>query len=155
MPAVRVRGRAKWVKGAGVGDDGVEERSSTTLDDSASRFGLRRLVARNRGIEVAYRVLVAVLGFAIIVTGLALIPLPGPGWLIVFAGLALLSTEFAWAERLLHYARAKVHGWTTWATRQSLVVRGLIGLVGLGFVAGALTLYVEVVGVPSWIPGIG
>jgi hypothetical protein len=35
------------------------------------------------------------------------------------------------------------------------VVRGLIGLVGLGFVAGALTLYVEVVGVPSWIPGIG
>lgn len=133
----------------------VDRHSSTTLDDGATRFGLRRFVARNRGLEVAYRVAVAVLGFAIIVTGLALIPLPGPGWLIVFAGLALLSTEFAWAERLLHYARAKVHGWTTWATHQSLVVRGLIGLVGLCFVAGVLTAYVELVGLPSWIPGIG
>ena len=128
---------------------------STALDDAAPRFGLRRFVARNRGLEVAYRVVVAVVGFAIIVTGLALIPLPGPGWLIVFAGLALLSTEFAWAERLLHYARTKVHGWTEWAARQSLAVRALIGLVGLGFVAGAVTIYVRVEGVPAWLPLIG
>jgi uncharacterized protein (TIGR02611 family) len=155
-PAVLGRGVAKWLKGAGVGDENhVDERSSTTRDPSASRFGLRRLVARNRGLEVAYRVVVAVLGFAIIAAGLALIPLPGPGWLIVFAGLALLSTEFAWADRLLRYARTKVQGWTTWATRQSLVVRGLLGLVGLGFVAGVVTLYVKVVGVPSWLPLIG
>jgi uncharacterized protein (TIGR02611 family) len=139
-----------------VGDEQhVDEYPSSALDDAASRFGLRRIVARNRGLEVAYRVLVAVVGFAIIVTGLALIPLPGPGWLIVFAGLALLSTEFAWAERLLNYARTKVRGWTEWATSQSLVVRGLIGLVGLGFVAGAVTLYVLVAGVPSWLPLIG
>jgi uncharacterized protein (TIGR02611 family) len=138
-----------------VTDDCVDEHSSSALADSASRFGLRRLVARNRGLEVAYRVLVAVLGFAIIITGLALIPLPGPGWLIVFAGLAVLATEFAWAERLLHYARTQVHGWTEWATSQSLVVRGLIGLIGLAFVAGAVTLYVLVVGVPSWLPLIG
>ena len=143
------------MKGAGVADDCVEEDPATRLDDTASRFRLRRFVARSRGLEVAYRVIVAVLGFAIIVAGLALIPLPGPGWLIVFAGLALLSTEFAWAERLLRYARAKVYGWTSWATRQSLVIRALIGLVGLAFVAGAITLYLKVVGIPSWVPGIG
>ncbi len=136
-------------------EQSVGDRQTTKLDDTASRFGLRRFVARNRGLEVAYRVVVAILGFAIIIGGLALIPLPGPGWLIVFAGLALLATEFEWAERLLRYARSKVRGWTEWATHQSLVVRALIGLVGLAFVAGAVTAYVKVVGLPSWLPGIG
>ncbi len=32
--------------------------------------------------------------------GVRLVPLPGPGWLIVFLGLAILGTEFAWARRL-------------------------------------------------------
>src|SRR5471030_3309668 len=143
------------MKGAGVGDENQVDKKRSTSLEAPPRFGLRRLVARNRGLEGAYRVAVAVVGFAIIVTGLALIPLPGPGWLIVFAGLAVLSTEFAWAERLLHYARTKVHGWTEWATHQSLVVRGLIGLLGLCFVAGILAIYVQVVGVPSWVPLIG
>lgn len=54
------------------------------------------------------RVAVAIGGFTIMVVGLILIPLPGPGWLIVFAGLALLATEFVWAERLLTYAKERV-----------------------------------------------
>jgi len=37
--------------------------------------------------------------------GLALVPLPGPGWLIVFLGLGIMATEFAWAERLLDFGR--------------------------------------------------
>jgi uncharacterized protein (TIGR02611 family) len=125
------------------------------VDDVTPRYGFRRLVARNRGLELAYRIGVGILGFAIIVTGLALIPLPGPGWLIVFGGLAVLSTEFVWAERLLHFARRKVQGWTEWVLHQPLVVRALIGLVGLAFVVGAVILYDEVVGVPSWVPVIG
>ena len=80
-----------------MGDESEGKNLATALDKTAKRYGLRRFVARNRGLGVAYRVAVAILGFAIIVTGLALIPLPGPGWLIVFAGLAVLSTEFAWA----------------------------------------------------------
>jgi uncharacterized protein (TIGR02611 family) len=135
-----------------VGAERHGEEHPTTLDEAATRYGLRRFVARNRGLEVAYRVLVAIIGFAIIVTGLALIPLPGPGWLIVFAGLAVLSTEFAWAERLLRFARNKVHGWTEWVLRQPLAVRGLIGLAGLAFVAGTVALYVKVEGVPGWLP---
>jgi uncharacterized protein (TIGR02611 family) len=125
------------------------------VDDVTPRYGFRRLVARNRGLELAYRIGVGILGFAIIVTGLALIPLPGPGWLIVFGGLAVLSTEFVWAERLLHFARRKVHGWTEWVLHQPLAVRALIGLVGLAFVVGAVLAYDELVGVPSWVPVIG
>jgi uncharacterized protein (TIGR02611 family) len=137
------------------GDKPDGEEHSTVLDEAATRLGLRRFVARNRGLEIAYRVGVAVVGFAIIITGLALIPLPGPGWLIVFAGLAVLSTEFVWAERLLHYARTKVGSWTDWVLRQSLPVRALIGLVGLAFVVGAVILYDRVVGFPSWVPVVG
>jgi uncharacterized protein (TIGR02611 family) len=143
------------VKEATVGDEGDGKDQVTALAETAQRYGLRRFVARNRGLEVAYRVVVAVIGFAIIGTGLALIPLPGPGWLIVFAGLAVLSTEFAWAERLLRYARSKVAGWTEWVIQQPLGVRGLIGLVGLAFVAGAVLLYDAVVGFPSWTPVLG
>ena len=54
------------------------------------------------------RIAVTIAGFLVVLLGLVLIPLPGPGWLIVFAGLAILATEYVWAERLLTYAKQKV-----------------------------------------------
>jgi uncharacterized protein (TIGR02611 family) len=129
-----------------------EEPDGSVLDDVAERLGFRAFFAKHAWLNMTYRVVVGVLGGAIVVLGFILIPLPGPGWLIVFAGLALLSTEFVWAERLLNFARGKVHGWTQWVTRQSLLVRGLIGLAGLLFVAAAVLAYDGVVGLPSWVP---
>lgn len=43
---------------------------------------------------------VAVVGIVVILIGIPLIPLVGPGWLIVFTGLAILASEFEWADRL-------------------------------------------------------
>jgi len=40
------------------------------------------------------------LGFAIVIAGIILLPLPGPGWVIIFAGFAVLATEFAFALRV-------------------------------------------------------
>ena len=51
------------------------------------------------------RVAIGTLGFSVLVIGLILIPLPGPGLLVTVAGLFILSLEFAWAER--HLDRAK------------------------------------------------
>ena len=124
----------------------------TVLDDVEDRLGFRAFFAKHAWLDLTYRIVVGVLGAVIVVIGFVLIPLPGPGWLIVFAGLALLATEFAWAERLLTFARRKVHGWTQWVTRQSLLVRALIGLLSLLAVAAALWLYVRVYGVPGWLP---
>ncbi len=124
----------------------------TVLDDVEDRLGFRAFFAKHAWLDLTYRIVVGVLGAVIVVIGFVLIPLPGPGWLIVFAGLALLATEFAWAERLLTFARRKVHGWTQWVTRQSLLVRALIGLLSLLAVAAALWLYVQVYGVPGWLP---
>ena len=116
------------------------------------RHPFRQFFARHRTLDLTYRVVVAVIGTAVVVGGIILIPLPGPGWLIVFGGLAILSTEFEWAGRLLDFARRQVRGWTHWVGRQSLVVRGLIGLVGLLFVWGVLWAYVALQGVPTWLP---
>jgi uncharacterized protein (TIGR02611 family) len=132
-----------------------DEECSTVLEEVAGRLGFRGFLRRHRSLDVAYRAVVAVLGAAIVITGIALIPLPGPGWLIVFAGLAVLATEFAWAERLLNYGRDKLRAWTDWVLVQSVIVRALIGLVGLGFVAGALALYLRFIGAPGWVPIIG
>ena len=129
-----------------------EEPDGSVLDEVAERLGFRAFIAKHAWLDLTYRIAVGVLGTSVVVIGFILIPLPGPGWLIVFAGLAILATEFVWAERLLNFARAKVHGWTQWVTRQSLLVRGLIGLTGLLAIAGAVWAYDVVVGLPSWVP---
>jgi uncharacterized membrane protein YccC len=49
----------------------------------------------------ARRSAVTVAGSLLVMVGLALLVLPGPGLLLLTAGLALLATEFAWAQRWL------------------------------------------------------
>jgi hypothetical protein len=55
----------------------------------------------------ARKVVVLVVGVTIILIGVALLILPGPGWLIIFGGLGLLATEFAWARYILKQARVR------------------------------------------------
>lgn len=50
----------------------------------------------------------AIVGGTLIVVGIVLLVLPGPGLVLIALGLAVLASEFAWAEALLH--RAKQHG---------------------------------------------
>lgn len=50
------------------------------------------------------------LGFTVVIIGIAALPLPGPGWLIIAGGLTILAKDVAWAERLLRYIRKKVPG---------------------------------------------
>ena len=52
------------------------------------------------------RIIVAVLGGTVLALGIALIVLPGPAFLVIPAGLAVLAIEFAWARRWLRSARA-------------------------------------------------
>ena len=101
----------------------------------------------------ARRVAIGIAGGATLVIGIIAIPYPGPGWVIVFAGLAILATEFAWAQRALDYAKSRYDAWTNWIKHQKwpirLLVLALTGLVvvvtlwllnTLGLVAGWLHL---------------
>lgn len=96
---------------------------------------------------------VGVVGALVVAFGLATIPLPGPGWLTVIAGLVLLATEFTWAERLLEITRRHVKRWTEWVAAQSLWLRIALAVVTAAFVYGVLVVTLHLTGVPSWVPG--
>jgi uncharacterized protein (TIGR02611 family) len=53
------------------------------------------------------RIVVLSIGLALVCLGVVLLVLPGPGLLVIIAGLAVLATEFAWAEHLLDTAKAQ------------------------------------------------
>lgn len=57
--------------------------------------------------HVIIRVGTIVVGFVVLLAGLAMLVLPGQGILTVIAGLAILSRELPWAERVLEYARKR------------------------------------------------
>jgi tellurite resistance protein TerC len=54
------------------------------------------------------RIAVAVIGFTVILVGVALLMLPGPGLVTIALGLAILATEFVWARSWLNRAREEI-----------------------------------------------
>ena len=113
----------------------------------------RRRLGNRRSVNHCYRVVVGIIGGLIVAVGLATIPLPGPGWLTVIAGLFVLATEFAWAERLLDFTKKHVKRWTDWVGAQPVWVRSLIAVATAAFVYGALVVTLHMTGVPGWVPG--
>lgn len=67
-------------------------------------------------------------GFALLLVGAALLVLPGPGWVTIALGLALLAPDFPWAHRALERLRragakgaeAARAGWRRFRTRSSV-----------------------------------
>ncbi len=53
------------------------------------------------------RIAVTALGFVLLLAGLVMMVTPGPGILLIIAGLAVLATEYVWAERALAIAKQK------------------------------------------------
>lgn len=123
------------------------------------RTRLRHIRARVRGnprANLCWRIAIGVVGGLVLVAGIIAIPYPGPGWLIVFAGLGILSTEFTWAGRVLHFARRHYDRWMEWVGRQSVVVKALLGLLTCVIVLltlwllGAPYLVAKLVGLGHW-----
>ncbi|MGH2629064.1 MAG: PGPGW domain-containing protein [Actinomycetota bacterium] len=100
------------------GDDPEERDASAVVEELLAQPGVARrwhdrpsiiwvkavgrFVARN-----SKRVAVTIAGFAVLLAGVALLVLPGPGWLLIFIGLGILSTEYVWARRMLMAAKRK------------------------------------------------
>jgi uncharacterized protein (TIGR02611 family) len=90
---------------------------------------------RNRpAAELVYRVVVAVVGLAVLAVGIVAIPYPGPGWAIVFLGLGILATEFRWAQLVLHWVRARYDKVMAWFRRQGRSVQ----VLGAAFTAAVV-----------------
>lgn len=57
--------------------------------------------------QQAKRVVRIIVGFTVLAIGVALLVLPGPAFIVIPIGLAILATEFVWARRLLHHVRER------------------------------------------------
>ena len=131
-------------------DDSDDGRS---LRERVADTGWRSRLAARRSTDHAYRIGVGIVGGLVVALGLATIPLPGPGWLIVIAGLFVLATEFLWAERLLEFTKKHVKRWTDWVAGRPVWLRVLIAAVTAAFVYGVLVVTLHMIGVPDWMPG--
>jgi len=65
---------------------------------------LSRLL-KSENIKIVKRVMVSVVGATVLLIGIALLVLPGPAFVVIPVGLAILATEYAWARRWLKKAR--------------------------------------------------
>lgn len=68
---------------------------------------MKRLFSRWKldNVKVVRRVIVSVVGATVLLIGIALLVLPGPAFVVIPVGLAILATEYAWARRWLKEAR--------------------------------------------------
>jgi putative transmembrane protein PGPGW len=85
-------------------------------------------------------VVVATLGGLLTLAGIALLVLPGPGFVLVAAGLAVLATRFSWARKPLDYAKDKAERGVEEVGRSPLRATGAVAAALVLVVLGALAL---------------
>ncbi|MGB0437796.1 MAG: TIGR02611 family protein [Mycobacterium sp.] len=120
------------------------------IDDGpgiAKRWARRRERLRGRRFaDLGYRMVVGVVGILILAVGIVAIPYPGPGWAIVFVGLAVLATEFDWARKLLGYVRIRYDAGMGWFKEQGLWVQ----VLGVAFTIAIVVLTLWMLGALDW-----
>lgn len=83
---------------------------------------LRAHRERHRGRHPVLRSLAVVFGVLFLLTGAAMLVLPGPGLLVTVVGLGLLALEFEWAERWLQRAIARSQKLRSLLSRSKLLL---------------------------------
>ena len=86
----------------------------------------------------AYRVGFAVLGLLILAGGVVMLVTPGPAFVLIPIGLAILALEFAWAERLLEKSLEQAQIAQEKAANTTTLQRVLGALAGLAALAGCI-----------------
>ncbi|MFC5663246.1 TIGR02611 family protein [Kitasatospora misakiensis] len=90
-------------------DDGGGEPGGEGADGGkplGSRAPL--FIRRSRPLHLSWQVAVFLVGLAVVVLGVIMLPLPGPGWVVIFLGMGVWATEFVWAQLALRWTRRKV-----------------------------------------------
>jgi uncharacterized protein (TIGR02611 family) len=112
----------------------------------------RRAIRANPRALLVYRVLVGIVGLFVTLLGLFLVPLPGPGWLVVIAGLLILASEFDWAHSAVQWLKARLSQWNAWVRRQPVLVQATFALLTAAVVLAVLWTTLKVSGLPGLIP---
>ncbi|MEV6400085.1 TIGR02611 family protein [Streptomyces sp. NPDC051907] len=116
----------------------VTEATEPVLGSKAPHF-----IKRSRTLHLSWQVGVFIVGLAVVGAGIVMLPLPGPGWLVIFGGMAIWATEFVWAQLVLRWTKRKV----TEAAQRALDPRVrrrniILTTIGLVIVAVLVGIYV-------------
>ena len=82
--------------------DGLSGASPDPLVETPAEAAIRQ---KRTAAQHAKRVAIFVAGMAVVIAGIVMLVLPGPGLLVIIAGLSILAIEFAWAKRLRDQAK--------------------------------------------------
>ncbi|MFD4945252.1 TIGR02611 family protein [Streptomyces sp. NPDC058239] len=100
-------------------------------------------IKASRALHLSWQVGVFVVGLAVVVAGIIMLPLPGPGWLVIFGGMAVWATEFVWAQLVLRWTRRKVTEAAQRALDPKVRRRNIIlTVIGLVIIAVLVGIYV-------------
>ncbi|MFI9048979.1 TIGR02611 family protein [Streptomyces sp. NPDC053427] len=123
------------------GPENADEGAASTERPLGSRAP--HFIKRSRPLHLSWQVGVFVVGLAVVVIGVIMLPLPGPGWLVIFAGMAIWATEFVWAQLVLRWTRRKVTEAAQKALDPKVRRRNIIlTVIGLVIIAVLLAVYV-------------
>ncbi len=79
---------------------------------------------RSRKRRAARRAWLTLAGSVVLLIGLMLLIYPGPGWLVILGGLAILAKEFHWAERWLEALKKFFLAWEERLKQQHWLTQG-------------------------------
>ncbi len=97
------------------------------------------------------KVVVGLLGGALLLAGIALLVLPGPGFLVILAGLLILATQFEWASKRVDFAKGKAQqgidelGRSRWRTAFAVLSAVALAAVGVLSIAGVDVPFINLI----------
>ena len=132
-------------------------RAGEDRDEDHSPGRLKRLHERlhaNKVTGLITKVVVSIVGAAVVVAGVVLSGpgIPGPGIVVIILGLAILATEWEWADRLVTWARDKARAAAEKARDMDPAVRRrriALGVLALVLLVGAAAAYIYYYDWPS------
>ncbi|WP_405020431.1 TIGR02611 family protein [Kitasatospora sp. NBC_00070] len=95
-----------------VRNDNPEPASSAQAPAETPEGGLGskapHFIRRSRPLHLSWQVAIFLVGLAVVALGVVMLPLPGPGWVVIFLGMGIWATEFVWAQLVLRWTKRKV-----------------------------------------------
>ncbi|TYK44587.1 TIGR02611 family protein [Actinomadura decatromicini] len=124
----------------------ISDKKEAQPDEEGRFHRFRARLRRNPLLNTAWRAGVFAVGATVLIGGLVMMVTPGPGLLGIVIGLAILATEFAWAQRALHRAktaadRAKEKAFDPRKRRRNLILGTTTAVLAAAAVAAYLAIY--------------
>jgi uncharacterized protein (TIGR02611 family) len=121
-----------WNESRSVNEE--ENRFEEAAIEAEFETGYREETREEARRGVVTRLLRMTSGSLVTIIGVIMMPLPGPGLLIVAVGLGILSRDVAWADRLLQIVRKRLPSDSDGRLpRSSIVTMTVLALAGVAF----------------------